>query len=117
MAQKGAFEMNFGKIEDPFEAPTLDLDSKRKGTWLLIGAGLFYWGSLLDGVICYESETEPNPGHLFTPASRTRTDLQRRVLQGSDLLGLSPRIHPLPHEQQHELQAIQEDIQRGINGE
>jgi hypothetical protein len=62
MAQKEAFEMNFGKIEYPFEAPTLDLDSKRKGTWLLIGAGLFYWGSLLDGVICYESETEPNPG-------------------------------------------------------
>lgn len=62
IADKEAFEMNFGKIEYPFDAPVLDLESKKKGTWLLIGAGLFYWGSLLDGVICYESETEPNPG-------------------------------------------------------
>ena len=61
-ADKEAFELNFGKIEYPFEAPVLDLDSKKKGTLLLLGAGLFYWGSLLDGVICYESETEPNPG-------------------------------------------------------
>ena len=60
-ADKEAFELNFGKIEYPFEAPVLDLDSKKKGTLLLLGAG-FYWGSLLDGVICYESETEPNPG-------------------------------------------------------
>ena len=61
-ADKEAFELNFGKIEYPFEAPVLDLEAKKKGTLLLLGAGLFYWGSLLDGVICYESETEPNPG-------------------------------------------------------
>ena len=62
IANKDAFELTFGKIEYPFEAPALDLESKKKGTWLLIGAGMFYWGSLLDGVISYESETEPNPG-------------------------------------------------------
>ena len=61
-SEKDAFELNFGNIEYPFDAPVLDLESKRKGTWLLVGAGLFYWGSLLDGVICYESEKEPNPG-------------------------------------------------------
>ena len=56
LADKEAFELKFGNIEYPFDAPPLDLDSKKKGTWLLIGARLFYWGSLLDGVICYESE-------------------------------------------------------------
>lgn len=61
-ADKEAFELNFGRIEYPFEAPALDLESKKKGTLLLLGAGLFYWGSLLDGVINYESEKEPNPG-------------------------------------------------------
>ena len=60
--EKEAFELKFGNIEYPFDAPVLDLESKKMGTWLLVGAGLFYWGSLLDGVICYESEKEPNPG-------------------------------------------------------
>ena len=60
-SEKTAFETKY-QIEYPFEAPALDLESKKKGTWLLIGAGMFYWGSLLDGVISYESETEPNPG-------------------------------------------------------
>ena len=35
---------------------------KKTGTWLLAGAGLVYWGSLMDGVICYESDIEPLPG-------------------------------------------------------
>ena len=35
---------------------------KTSGTWLLAGAGLMYWGSLLDGAICFKSETEPLPG-------------------------------------------------------
>jgi hypothetical protein len=35
---------------------------KTTGTWLLAGAGLVYWGSLMDGVICYESDVHPLPG-------------------------------------------------------
>ena len=35
---------------------------KTTGTWLLAGAGLVYWGSLMDGVICYESDEHPLPG-------------------------------------------------------
>ena len=35
---------------------------KTTGTWLLAGAGLVYWGSLMDGVISYESDIEPLPG-------------------------------------------------------
>ena len=35
---------------------------KKTGTWLLAGAGLVYWGSLMDGVICYESDEHPLPG-------------------------------------------------------
>ena len=41
---------------------TGDPSAKSTGTWLLAGAGLMYWGSLLDGVICYESDTDPLPG-------------------------------------------------------
>lgn len=61
-SEKEAFELKYGNIEYPFEAPALDLESKKRGTMMLLGAGLFYWGSLLDGVICYESESEPDPG-------------------------------------------------------
>lgn len=50
------------KVEYPFEAPFLDTKSQKTGTWLMVGAGLVYWGSLLDGVACFESEKEPNPG-------------------------------------------------------
>ncbi len=46
----------------PFEAPSVDMKSKKTGTWLMAGAGLLYWGTLLDGVICYESDKEPLPG-------------------------------------------------------
>ena len=35
---------------------------KTTGTWLLAGAGLVYWGSLMDGIICYESDVHPLPG-------------------------------------------------------
>ena len=42
--------------------PELDLRSKKTGTMLMIGAGLVYWGSLLDGVACYEGDREPHPG-------------------------------------------------------
>ena len=39
-----------------------NLSDKQTGTWLLAGAGLLYWGSLMDGVISYESDIEPLPG-------------------------------------------------------
>ena len=59
--EKTAFETKY-KIEYPFEAPYVNAKAKQTGTWLMAGAALVYWGSLLDGVICYESDTEPNPG-------------------------------------------------------
>jgi hypothetical protein len=61
---KNEFETKYKAqgLEYPFEAPVLDMTSKKKGTWLLAGAGLMYWASLLDGVLSYESEKEPDPG-------------------------------------------------------
>ncbi|MBR5834947.1 MAG: hypothetical protein IKY66_02170 [Bacteroidales bacterium] len=35
---------------------------KTTATWLFAGAGLVYWGSLLDGVINFESDRDPLPG-------------------------------------------------------
>lgn len=61
MAKKTAFETANG-YEYPFTAPVVDTKSKTTGTWLMVGAGLVYWGTLLDGVICYQSEKNPDPG-------------------------------------------------------
>lgn len=61
MADKSAFESANGS-EYPFNAPAIDTRSKEKGTWLMVGAGLMYWGSLLDGAICYQSDKKPDPG-------------------------------------------------------
>ena len=61
MAQKSAFE-TANKNPSPFEAPSVDLQAKTTGTWLMVGAGLLYWGSLLDGVINFQSERNPDPG-------------------------------------------------------
>lgn len=58
---KTAFETKY-KVEYPFEAPLVNTKAKQTGTWLLAGAAFVYWGSLLDGLVCYESDTEPNPG-------------------------------------------------------
>lgn len=60
-ADKLAYENQYG-IDYPFIAPELDVRSKNLGTWLMVGAGLVYWGSLMDGVICYQSNREPLPG-------------------------------------------------------
>ena len=59
--ERDNYELEFNK---PYtvEAPALDLRSKKTGTMLMIGAGLVYWGSLLDGVVNYESEKHPHPG-------------------------------------------------------
>ena len=59
--EKTAFEDKY-QIEYPFDAPFVDTKAKQTGTWLIAGAALVYWGSLLDGVVCYESDQEPNPG-------------------------------------------------------
>ena len=60
-ADKSAFEELYGK-DYPFDAPFLDIKSKQTGTWLMAGAAFVYWGSLLDGVICYQSDKEPLAG-------------------------------------------------------
>ena len=61
---KNEFETRYKTqgLEYPFAAPALDMDAKKKGTWLLAGAGLLYWATLLDGVLCYESDKKPDPG-------------------------------------------------------
>ena len=61
MAQKSAYETENG-TPYPFNTPVLDTKAKTTGTWLMVGAGLMYWGSLLDGVINYKSDTKPLPG-------------------------------------------------------
>jgi len=61
MSQKAAYESTHTH-EYPFTAPALDMKSKKTGTWLMAGAGLMYWGTLLDGVISYQSDKDPDPG-------------------------------------------------------
>lgn len=58
---KITYETEFG-TQYPYEMPVIDLQAKTKGTWLMVGAGLMYWGSLLDGVVCYEADKFPHPG-------------------------------------------------------
>lgn len=62
LKDKSAFETQYPNMEYPFTAPALDYRSKKTGTWLMVGAGVMYWASLLDGVICYESDEKPLPG-------------------------------------------------------
>ena len=61
LTQKSEFEALNG-YEYPFAAPSINHKAKTTGTWLMVGAGLIYWGSLLDGVINYESARTPDPG-------------------------------------------------------
>lgn len=60
-ADKLAYETETG-TPYPNEAPVINTGAKTKGTWLLAGAGLIYWGSLMDGVVCFESDREPLAG-------------------------------------------------------
>ncbi|MBO5943477.1 MAG: hypothetical protein J6Q63_09355 [Bacteroidales bacterium] len=60
-ADKIRYEEAFGSTY-PTGAPSINPQYKTTGTWLLAGAGLIYWGSLLDGVVCYESTRTPDPG-------------------------------------------------------
>ena len=43
-------------------SPGIDYRAKQTGTWLLVGAGLVYWGTLLDGAINYKPTEHPHPG-------------------------------------------------------
>lgn len=60
-ADKLAFETDFG-TPYPYDAPIINTGAKTTGTWLLAGAGLIYWGSLMDGIVSYESDNEPLAG-------------------------------------------------------
>ena len=42
--------------------PGIDYNAKRTGTILMVGAGLIYWGSLMDGAINYKKDIHPHPG-------------------------------------------------------
>ncbi len=42
--------------------PGIDYKAKTAGTWLLVGAGLIYWGSLMDGAVNYKKDIHPHPG-------------------------------------------------------
>lgn len=59
--EKTAFEAETG-TPYPHEAPVLNMQAKRTGTWLMAGAGLIYWGSLMDGVVSFKSDSDPLPG-------------------------------------------------------
>ncbi len=55
LAGTGGYYLNrYNKTQNPADKTT--------GTWLLVGAGVVYWGSLLDGVASYQSDKEPLPG-------------------------------------------------------
>ena len=61
MAQKTEFEATHANPY-PFNPPSIDYNAKKTGTWLMVGAGLLYWGSLMDGVVNFKSEKELDPG-------------------------------------------------------
>ncbi len=48
--------------QDPLTDLSINYKAKQTGTWLMVGAGLIYWGSMLDGVICYKKDVHPHPG-------------------------------------------------------
>ena len=55
LAGTGGYYLNrYNKTQNP--------SYKKTGTILLAGAGLMYWGSLMDGVVSYKSDKEPLPG-------------------------------------------------------
>lgn len=42
--------------------PGINYQAKTRGTWFMVGAGLIYWGALMDGVACYKKDVHPHPG-------------------------------------------------------
>ena len=57
---KKAYEAAYAA--DPSTTLRIDYGARQKGTWLLVGAGLIYWGSLMDGAVCYKKDEHPHPG-------------------------------------------------------
>ena len=62
LSDKAIFETESPGVEYTVPVPEIDYRAKQTGTWLMIGAGLVYWGSLMDGVVSYKSDREPLPG-------------------------------------------------------
>lgn len=62
MADRAAVEAISPGQDYPFPVPEIDYKAKTTGTWLMVGAGLVYWGSLMDGVVSYRSDKSPHPG-------------------------------------------------------
>lgn len=58
---KSQYEVDFGKPY-PEAAPIVNQNFKTTGTWLMAGAALMYWGSLLDGVVSYQTDERPHAG-------------------------------------------------------
>ncbi len=46
---------------DPNTPITVNKRYKNAGTWLMVGAGLLYWGSLMDGAVSYHNPLNPEP--------------------------------------------------------
>ena len=57
---KKAYEAAYAN--DPNTTIRIDYNARRTGTMLMVGAGLIYWGSLMDGVACYKKDIHPHPG-------------------------------------------------------
>ena len=57
---KKAYEAAYAA--DPNTTLRIDYAARQRGTWLLVGAGLIYWGSLMDGAACYKKDIHPHPG-------------------------------------------------------
>ncbi len=55
IAYKEAFAL------DPTTTVSIDNNAKTMGTCLLVGAGLFYWGQLMDGVFNYDKDGPKSP--------------------------------------------------------
>ena len=58
----GNFFSSPGIMTDSYSVPKINNNARIAGTWLMVGAGLFYWGSLMDGVVNYKKDLHPHPG-------------------------------------------------------
>ena len=59
-ASKSAYELAFEA--DPETTLTVDEDAKKMATYMFAGAGLIYWGTLMDGVVNYKRDIKVQAG-------------------------------------------------------